>query len=98
VQCESCHGPGSEYRKKTVMADQKKAVAAGLVLPEKDEKVCTKCHNKDSPTWDAAKGFDFEAAKKKIAHPIPKDVKGHYIELEKKARKPGAAAEEGDEE
>jgi hypothetical protein len=25
-------------------------------------------------------------------------VKGHYIELEKKARKPGAAAEEGDEE
>ena len=97
VQCESCHGPGSEYRKKTVMADQKKAVAAGLVLSEKDEKACTKCHNKDSPTWDAAKGFDFAKAKEKIAHPIPKDVKGHYIELEKKARK-GGAAEEDDEE
>jgi hypothetical protein len=94
VQCESCHGPGSEYRKKTVMSDHKKAVAAGMWEPGENEKVCTACHNKDSPTWDAAKGFDFEAAKKKIEHPIPKDVKGHYIELEKKARKPGESAED----
>jgi hypothetical protein len=97
VQCESCHGPGSEYRKKKIMADHKKAVAAGMWEPGENEKVCTACHNKDSPTWDTAKGFDFEAAKKKIEHPIPKDVKGHYIELEKKARKPGAPADEGDE-
>jgi len=98
VQCESCHGPGSDYRKKTVMSDEKKAVAAGLHLPSKDEKTCTQCHNKDSPTWNPAKGFDFEAAKKKIAHAIPKDVKGHYIELEKKARKPGAPEEKEEEE
>ena len=84
VQCESCHGPGSDYRKKKTMADEKKAKAAGLMLP--DEKTCTTCHNSDSPTWDAAKGFDFEAMKKKIAHPIPKDVKGHYLEREKEAR------------
>jgi hypothetical protein len=92
VQCETCHGPGSDYRKKSVMSDEKKAKAAGLLLP--DEKTCTKCHNKDSPTWDAAKGFDFEAMKKKIAHAIPKDVKGHYIEAEKKARAAGAKEEE----
>jgi hypothetical protein len=97
VQCESCHGPGSDYRKKTVMADHAKSVAAGMWEPDKKEAICTACHNKDSPTWDAAKGFDFEAAKKKIAHAIPKDVKGHYIELEKKARK-GGAVEEDDEE
>jgi hypothetical protein len=87
VQCESCHGPGSEYRKKKVMADEKKAVAAGMWKPGEDETICTKCHNKESPTWDTAKGFDFAAAKEKIEHPIPEDVKGHYIELEKKARK-----------
>jgi ribosomal protein L40E len=99
VQCESCHGPGSEYRKKKVMSDHDKSVAAGMWEPGENQKICTDCHNSDSPTWDAAKGFDFEAMKKKIAHPIPKDVKGHYIELEKKARaKSGASATADDEE
>jgi hypothetical protein len=97
VQCESCHGPGSEYRKKNVMSNHDKAVAAGLWEPGKKEKICTDCHNKDSPTWDAAKGFDYKAAKQKIAHAIPKDVKGHYVELEKKARKGGAKGEEEEE-
>lgn len=89
VQCESCHGPGSAYRKKTVMADHEKAVAAGLWEPGKDEKVCTTCHNPESPTWDAAKGFDHAARKAKIEHPIPADVKGRYLELEKEARTRG---------
>lgn len=87
VQCESCHGPGNLYRKKKVMSDRDQAVAAGLWEPAKNEKICTDCHNSDSPTWDAAKGFDYAAMKKAIAHPIPKDVKGRYIELEKEARK-----------
>jgi len=100
VQCESCHGPGSDYRKKTIMSDHKKSVAAGLWEPDKNEKICTDCHNSDSPTWDETKGFDYEAMKKKIAHSIPKDVKGHYIEREKQARKQGgtSADEEDDEE
>jgi hypothetical protein len=29
VQCESCHGPGSKYRKKKTMSDHDKSVAAG---------------------------------------------------------------------
>jgi hypothetical protein len=87
VQCESCHGPGSDYRKKKIMSDHDKAVAAGMWEPGKNEKVCTTCHNSESPTWDAAKGFDYAAMKKKIAHPIPKDVKGRYLEAEKEARK-----------
>jgi len=87
VQCESCHGPGGEYRKKKTMSDHDKAVAAGLWEPGDNEKICTTCHNSESPTWDAAKGFDYAAMKKKIAHPIPKDVKGRYIEAEKEARK-----------
>jgi len=66
VGCESCHGPGSLYKKKKVMKDKDLSVAAGLIIP--DEKVCTKCHNDKSPTF---KEFNFEERAKKIAHPIP---------------------------
>jgi len=83
VQCESCHGPGSDYKKKKTMADHAKSVAAGMWEPDKDQKICTGCHNDESPSFD---GFDYAAAKKEIAHPIPEDVKGKYIEIEKQRR------------
>ena len=86
VSCEACHGPGSLYKKKKTMADHAKSVAAGMWEPDKDEKICLGCHNEESPTWDAAKGFDFEARKKDIAHLIPKEVKGRYLEAEKEAK------------
>ncbi len=70
VQCESCHGPGSDYKKKEIMKDHDKSAAAGLVKP--DEKVCKTCHNKDAPTF---KSFDFEKAVKKIEHKNPKKEK-----------------------
>jgi Cytochrome c554 and c-prime len=112
VQCESCHGPGNDYRKKTTMSDEKKAIAAGMWQPGKEAKICTDCHNDRSPSWDPKKfklangstvGFDFEQAKEKIAHEIPKDVKGHYLELVKKKRAEGsggggAADDEEDED
>ncbi len=78
VTCEGCHGAGSDFRKKSIMTDQKEAVKRGLVL--QSEKVCTTCHNDKSPAWDPARytiagekkvGFDYEQAKKKIAHPVP---------------------------
>ncbi len=86
VQCESCHGPGSDYKKKKVMADHDASVAAGMWEPGKKEAICTACHNEKSPTWDAAKGFDFEERKKEIAHAIPADVKGRYAEAAKEAK------------
>ncbi len=92
VQCESCHGPGSNYKKKSTMSDRDKSVAAGMWEPGKDEKVCTVCHNDESPTWDAEKGFDHEKRMEDIAHPIPEDVKGRYVEevkLRKAADKAG---------
>ena len=73
VQCEACHGPGSEYSKPIIMnkakwqADPagqlKLAMQAGLIKP--DEKVCTSCHNKQSPNF---KPFNFEEYKAKIKH------------------------------
>ncbi len=66
VSCESCHGPGSVYKTNAIMKDQAKALASGLILPEK--KVCEKCHNKENPFYVP---FNFETAVKKIAHPNP---------------------------
>jgi hypothetical protein len=67
VQCEACHGPGSEYAKLGIMKVRDKAVAAGLVLPT--EKNCVTCHNKKSPTF---KGFNFAEMAPKVHDKKPK--------------------------
>lgn len=59
VGCESCHGPGSEYKAQKTMKDKALALAAGMIEPKKE--VCIKCHNEKSPTF---KGFDFDKAVK----------------------------------
>ncbi len=43
VQCEACHGPGSDYKSIQVMKDKAKAVAAGLVIPT--QPTCNSCHD-----------------------------------------------------
>lgn len=72
VQCESCHGPGSKYKKKSVMKDRDASIAAGmtaiLVADGTAEKQCVTCHNEESPTF---KGFNFDEMWEKIAHPVP---------------------------
>ncbi len=67
VSCESCHGPGSKYKKMSVMKNHDKAIANGLIMPT--EKVCVTCHNKENPFY---KPFDFKKMVAKISHPIPK--------------------------
>lgn len=72
VQCESCHGPGSEYKKMSIMKDREKAIANGLrplnIADGSAEKLCVTCHNEQSPTF---KGFKFDEMWPKIAHLIP---------------------------
>lgn len=67
VSCESCHGPGSAYKKMSIMKNLEKALANGLIMP--DEKVCVKCHNDKNPFH---KPFNFKEYAAKIAHPVPK--------------------------
>jgi len=71
VQCETCHGPGSEYKSITIMKDKAKSIAAGLTEFKDDaaiEKACRKCHNEKSPSY---KEFKFDERWAKIKHPVP---------------------------
>lgn len=78
VTCQSCHGPGADYKKKEIMQDLQLSIANGMIHPAK-EKACTKCHNDSNPTWKPDRyqtaagpsGFDVEQAFEKIKHPKP---------------------------
>lgn len=73
VQCEACHGPGSEYKNPKIMskkkyqenreAARKENMAAGLIIPT--EEVCQGCHNQESPSF---KEFDFQKNVELIKH------------------------------
>jgi hypothetical protein len=67
VQCEACHGAGSDYMPISVMKDKAKSIELGLVVPSKE--VCVKCHNPESPNY---KEFNYDEFYKKITHPAPK--------------------------
>ena len=67
VTCESCHGPGNNYKSKSVMESREKCIEAGMIYPA--TKSCKLCHNEQSPSY---KGFEEKAMLEKIAHPNPK--------------------------
>lgn len=69
VQCETCHGPGSEYKTKKIMEDKKLAIENGLKIYDNIEELCVKCHNEESPSF---KGFNFKEMWAKIEHSVPK--------------------------
>jgi len=67
IGCESCHGPGSDYKSRKVMVDPEAARAAGM-MTNRTADACMTCHNEESPTF---KGFDFEKRWAEITHPVP---------------------------
>lgn len=74
VQCEACHGPGSDYKTLRIMQNREEAIKNGLILTfvadGSAEKQCRTCHNEKSPTY---RGFNFQKEWAKIAHPLPKN-------------------------
>ena len=71
LQCEACHGPGSEYATVAIMSDAAKAKPAGLRMPDKD--TCRTCH-RPKGSHDAVlkrKPFDLDQAWQAIAHKMP---------------------------
>lgn len=66
VTCESCHGPGSDYRDRDVMKDLDASLAAGMWQP--DEQTCRGCHNEESPTFPGE--FVYEEMKERGIHSV----------------------------
>jgi hypothetical protein len=69
VTCEVCHGPGSEYKKLSVMKSREESAKNGLVLLNGADEIkafCLKCHANAH-----GKNFDFAASWDKIKHPVP---------------------------
>lgn len=68
VQCETCHGAGSNYKSLKVMKSREESIANGLIVHEKLEDFCVSCHNPESPTFVE---FKLEEMWDKIKHPVP---------------------------
>jgi YVTN family beta-propeller protein len=73
VQCEKCHGPGSEYANVQTMTNRDAAMKAGLVLPSESD--CMGCHLEKGSHVAVLNSppFDAKQALKAIAHPTPDD-------------------------
>jgi YVTN family beta-propeller protein len=75
VQCEMCHGPGSEYADAKVMRNSKTARAAGLIMPTKKD--CMGCHlEKGSHVAVLSQpAIDIDKAWDRISHLGPAEAK-----------------------
>ncbi len=69
VQCEKCHGPGSEYAVEEIMRDREAAMKAGLMMPSK--RMCQLCHYEKGSHVAVHKRpmLDIDEGLRKIAHP-----------------------------
>ena len=73
VQCEKCHGPGSEYMDADIMMDRPAATEAGLIMPTARD--CLGCHQVKG-SHVAVHGLprlEMTGAMSEIAHPTPGD-------------------------
>jgi len=69
ITCEVCHGPGSAYKKLSIMRSREESVKNGLILYDSTEAIKTQCLTCHEMAHD--KPFDFDAAWEKIKHPVP---------------------------
>lgn len=74
VQCEKCHGPGSEYADAAIMTDRQKAIQRGLRIS--DLTGCIYCHApKESHQRVLHRGpIDITQAWELIKHPVPENA------------------------
>jgi YVTN family beta-propeller protein len=81
VQCEKCHGPGSEYVDEKVMKDREAAVRKGLVIPTPAD--CVKCHEQKGSHDMVFRRppMDMAAALERIAHRRPPDAAFRKVTL-----------------
>jgi len=82
VQCEDCHGPGSEYMAEEVMRNPAAARAAGLKMPTEAD--CMRCHivKGSHVAVLALPAFDLKTRMEAIAHPTPENAKMGGLRLQ----------------
>jgi len=68
VQCETCHGPGSDYKTLKIMKSREESIANGLIVHKNHEEFCKSCHNPESPTFVEK---DINEMWQKIKHNVP---------------------------
>jgi len=75
VQCEKCHGPGSEYMAVEVMTDPEAAMQAGLRMPSRRD--CMVCHESKGSHLAVHKlpALNMDDAWLQIAHPTPEEYR-----------------------
>lgn len=86
VQCEKCHGPGSEYANAEIMVNRKLSERAGLMIPVMND--CMGCHNVKGSHVAVLKTpkLDMDQAWEQLKHPTPDPWKtGEGPELPKPA-------------
>jgi YVTN family beta-propeller protein len=73
VQCEACHGPGSEYATEEIMRAPEVSRKAGLMMPTEQD--CMNCHAEKGSHVAVLKSpqIDIKKAWRDIDHPMPKD-------------------------
>ena len=73
VQCETCHGPGSEYMDEAVMKNRELAMEKGLRMPSAN--TCMVCHGPKGSHEAVLSGEPYEVDKalQVIAHPRPEN-------------------------
>jgi len=75
VQCERCHGPGSEYMPAEVMRDREASMKAGLRFPATPD--CILCHYEKGShvAIHHQPQVDVERGREIIAHPTPESAR-----------------------
>ena len=91
VQCEKCHGPGSEYMDADVMRNPEAAMRAGLRKIQLSD--CQMCHNEKGSHVAVHKlpKLDMEEAWKRLAHPTPDQPTMATEEIPSGQAAPGSA-------
>ncbi|MHB8899937.1 MAG: multiheme c-type cytochrome [Thermoguttaceae bacterium] len=92
VQCEKCHGAGSEYMDLEVMIDPKASRAAGLKMPTQED--CLNCHAEKGSHRIVLgpNSYDLEKAWQAIAHPTPKNWRNKHLKFPEPALSEGHEA------
>ena len=79
VQCELCHGPGSEHAEAQITMND--AAARRAALPHPTIRDCMGCHKEKGSHTAVLKRppVDMNKAWESIAHPLPEDWKKHAL-------------------